>query len=558
MDIKKNKYNIYLITAVLLLLANPVYGQQYGDFPYQRTLLLGVQGDMVFPATQKPATNPNKARFIKDLGLQLVPDTTYSFGAVFVDQRQFSSVVGIRIEFEYMMFGGTGGDGLCMFLYDASVSPTIGAHGAGIGYAYNRSYNGSKVIGGETIDFSTYRMKGLAGAYLGVALDEFGNYKGLRLQSDSRVNGIAYGGTFQGSTRGMKDASYNTQSQVTLRGAPGPAVAASGLGLGYTGYPVLVTQATNNTDTYLSNNNRPGFEINRSSGKYDLISKYTGELFPLNGGSVFSGPDDPGYRRAIIELFPAPRTIDDKSDGFLITVSIQHDQTTDIIIEDYHYKESFIYEENAIPSGSGGDDIADDLVRLDPPTRTLDASIPDFLRIGFAASTGAETNRHVIKNLKISLPRAAEANDDYADTNQGVPVNIMPLENDIAYDGEIRKIQEGKPEYLDVNTFRFRKMDDGSVIAGNTYTDENGNKWTFTYENTSSPMDRTVKVTMVPHPAFYGEAHIRYDIKGGRYTADPYQDDAYRSMAAAITVDVKKSPIVYRNTISNKMVTIKL
>ena len=71
-------------------------------------------------------------------------------------------------------------------------------------------------------------------------------------------------------------------------------------------------------------------------------------------------------------------------------------------------------------------------------------------------------------------------------------------------------------------------------------------------------MNETVKVTMVPNPSFHGEAKIKYDIKGGINTPDPYADAAYCSLPATITVNVKKSSIVYRNTISNKMVTIKL
>lgn len=535
----------------------------YGDFPYERNLMDGRSAapDISFPTSQKPGTNPNRARFINDLGLQLTPDSTYSFGAVFVDRRQFSSVVGIKIEFEYMMYDGTGGDGLSMFLFDAAVNdPQIGAHGAGIGYAYNRSYKYSLEIPNEgMVDFSKYRSKGLSGAYLGVAFDEYGNYKGLRFQGESRVSGIPYTGTVQGTTPGMKDGRYNGGDQITLRGARGPIIDESlGLGDGYTGYPVLITQAINNTDVVNNTQDRPGFQLDGSVReiKYNQISTYKGNLFSISGGKKFVNSDDPAYRKATVELFPAP-LVNNKSDGFLISVSIQHGQTTDVVISDYHYKESFWYSENAYPNGGNGDNNSTDIVRITPVYRELDASIPDFLRVGFAASTGEKTNRHVIKNLKISLPRAAEANNDIAETNQGVSISIMPLENDIAYDGQIQKIQEGKPEYLDVSTFRFRDAD-GSIISGNSYTDNDGNIWTFVEEDASSPLDRTIRVTLTPHPTFFGEAKIDYDILGGRYQADPYGDPAYRSLPATITVNVLKSAIVYRNTISNKMVTTKL
>jgi len=557
------RYIIYLILISASCFISDITAQisDYGDFPYQKSLMDGQQSDMEFPTAQK-ATTPNSADFIEGLGLRLTPSPAnqYSFGAVFVDKRRFSSDVGIHIEFEYMMYGGTGGDGLCMFLFDAAVdTPVIGAHGAGIGYAFNRSYNGKKTIQGQEIDFRPYRMTGLTGAYLGISLDEFGNNKGIRFQSDARIGGVPYSGTVYGTTRGMVHAKYNTKNQITLRGAKGPVIDASlGMGDGYTGYPVLITQSTNNTDSVNNTNDRPGFELDITLEKplYKQIKSYKGNLFKLSGGDVFTNPLDTAYRKAIIELFPAPK-VNNQSDGFLITVSIQHGRTTDVIISDYHYKEAFQYGENAYPDGGQGDNNPGDIVRLEPVYRPLDASIPDYLRIGFAASTGKETNIHVIKNLNIRLPRSAEANDDFAETDQSVPVSLMPLENDLAYDGEIKKIQEGKPEYIDVNTFRFRDINN-NIISGSTHTDSDGNTWTFSYENVAPPMDRTVKVTLTPNPSFFGEAKIKYDILGGRYTATPYSDAAYRSVPATITVNVKKSAVVYRNTISNKMVTIKL
>lgn len=567
--VRKNKLYI-LIIALFAAGFSGISAQvsDYGDFPYEQSLLGGPNSvpDIEFPTAQK-TTNPNLAKFIKDLGLQLTPAAKSSFGAVFVDKRKFNSVIGIKIEFEYMMYGGTGGDGLSMFLFDASVgTPQIGAHGAGIGYAFNRSYNGSKTVGGTTIDFRPYRMTGLTGAYLGVALDQFGNNKGLRFQGDARIGGIPYSGTFLGTAKGMVDGSYNTQNQITLRGAKGPVINASyGLGDGYTGYPVLITQSTNNTDIKNGTQDRPGFVLDMTEGVtqpiYQQIKKYTGNLFPLSGGGEFSDPSNPAYRKVIIELFPSPRTDINVSTGFLVTVSIQHGHTTDVIISDFHYKTKFYYPENAYPAqsiGGSGDNSTDEIIRLNNPVyRELDAKVPEFLRVGFAASTGEETNNQVIKNLKISLPRAAEAEDDEAETDQGVSVSLMPLDNDIAYTGTISRNQIGKKEYIDYNTFRFRGLD-GSVISGNSYTDTHGNIWTFELQNVSSPMDKDVKVTLKPHPTFYGEAQIKYDILGGRNGETPYNDPAYRSLAATITVDVKKSTVVYRNTISNKMVTPKL
>ena len=162
----------------------------------------------------------------------------------------FPSEYGMRVEFEYYTYGGTGADGITFFLFDGSVSSfNIGGFGGSLGYAnYNTIYETST---------------GLSGAYLGVGLDEYGNFSN---PTEGRNGGIA--------NPARPDGLY--PRSVTLRGNEAG------------GYPFLTTS---HTDDY-------GF----------TLESYGPDRKPL--------VTDMGYRRAIIELKPA-------AVGFDITVKIQ-------------------------------------------------------------------------------------------------------------------------------------------------------------------------------------------------------------------------------------------
>lgn len=75
-----------------------------------------------------------------------------------------SSTQGLSINFDFYSYGGTGGDGLSFILLDGSQSPVqAGGFGGSLGYAPLR------------IDAST-TQPGIAGGYLGIGFDEFGNF----------------------------------------------------------------------------------------------------------------------------------------------------------------------------------------------------------------------------------------------------------------------------------------------------------------------------------------------------------------------------------------------
>lgn len=79
-------------------------------------------------------------------------------------------------KFDYESYGGNGADGLTFFLFDGAVPFSVGANGGSIGYAQKTIAGG----GGSN-------QNGLGGGYLGIALDEYGNFSAA---SEGRVGGL--------------------------------------------------------------------------------------------------------------------------------------------------------------------------------------------------------------------------------------------------------------------------------------------------------------------------------------------------------------------------------
>lgn len=108
----------------------------------------------------------------------------------------------IIIEFLQYSYGGSGADGMAIVLSDASYAPVAGAFGGSLGY-------GPKQQAAPFNADTTH--EGFAGGWLGIALDEFGNYSN---NGEGRTGGSAPG---------------VTPDAVAIRGS----------GSGYTGYAYL-------------------------------------------------------------------------------------------------------------------------------------------------------------------------------------------------------------------------------------------------------------------------------------------------------------------------------
>ena len=264
--------------------------------------------------------------------LRLTSNQEYQSGFVYLD-IPFSSTFGIKASFEYFSYGGNGNaDGLTFFMFDADVTTfQPGAFGGALGYAL-----------GITPESNN---PGLSGAYIGIGLDEFGNFS-------NAVEG--------------KDGRDFRPNSVVIRGP----------GNGFSGYNYIAGKRTDEEAGGLP----------------------AADQFPISSGgwstNRVTDPNKAGYRKVFIDLQPAESGV-----GFVLNLEML------VTTTDNEPRMVSIFED--LP---------------------YDFEASDYLKVGFAASTGGSTNFHEIKNIvvevsddqNLTLPIAKEKTEDvcYGDTNQ--------------------------------------------------------------------------------------------------------------------------------------------
>ncbi|HTN21152.1 MAG TPA: gliding motility-associated C-terminal domain-containing protein [Pelobium sp.] len=99
--------------------------------------------------------------------LRLTNNSVNQKGFIY-SKENFNTSQGLSISFEYYTYGGSGADGICFFLFDGSTTNfNIGGFGGSLGYAQYLPY-------GKTQQSDV--LPGVSNGYIGVALDEFGNF----------------------------------------------------------------------------------------------------------------------------------------------------------------------------------------------------------------------------------------------------------------------------------------------------------------------------------------------------------------------------------------------
>ncbi|WP_338224250.1 PKD domain-containing protein [Algoriphagus confluentis] len=124
----------------------------------------------------------NLASALTGQSIRLTENEQYKDGYVYLD-LPFSPEYGIQVSFEYLSYGGDGADGIVFFMFDGAYGDlppalpfNIGGFGGSLGYA-------PRIEGAIT-------QPGLSGAYIGVALDEWGNFISLESTPPNKPNGL--------------------------------------------------------------------------------------------------------------------------------------------------------------------------------------------------------------------------------------------------------------------------------------------------------------------------------------------------------------------------------
>jgi len=313
------------------------------------------------------APGQNNINALTGTSLQLTSLGGDENGYVFVD-IPFSAAFGLKVSFEFSNYGGTGADGVSFFMFDGSISAAdfdIGGTGGALGYTAVRA----------TANESTLISPGLKGAYLGIGFDELGNF------GNSRTG--KYGG-FEDPNN--LDALGNTPlfpHSVIVRGpVDGPP-------------PLAPTTLFRDWDRINDSKNIPTTITNPRYESYKFID---GRIFdPASTGiaatnppvsvASFLHPDerfeidtdsfsdnclDEGFRKVFLDLNPVD--VNNPSLGY--TIEIQMLINVGGVVK---------------------------LVNVFNGPINYPYAAPKLLKVGFAASTGLQTNFHNIRNVTVQV-----------------------------------------------------------------------------------------------------------------------------------------------------------
>jgi hypothetical protein len=414
--------------------------------------------------------------------------------------RTFPTSQGLSISFEYYTYGNLA-DGIVFFLYDADVSSRSAASNTALGYPVSNDggfeigqFGGS--IGYAQRDDGTNGTAGLSKGFLGIALDEFGNF------------GI--GGGAQGRQGGYSGG--RVPQWVTLRGdGDGAGASQPGFGAG-TNYEYLIGVNTASATAMAS-----------KGGVFNITS-----VAPASRTAGFS-TGDTGYRKAriVIEYISASQ--------FRVNVYIDENSGAGLVT--HHVIENYIYNSTApapanlsygFSSSTGGSTNVHEI-------RAIDIAAP--LSVAFTpVATSATVS--TLEDNAVSLSLADYAYDQNGNTqlNWGTGLDLDPTTGGVQASRTIPGQGTFTSNASGTVTFTPVANYNGTVTTDYTIADF-GNASPTIAVATSNPASLTITVTPVNDPPTTQSKIVttNEDISYTFTAADFALTDAFDTPANALT-----------------------
>ncbi len=196
------KTTTQLLTVLAGIAVSSVASQ--ASFLYSETFTGTSANGWVFDeenSSTAPYLTANTSDSSGDGWLRLTESLNNQSTFAYYDTAFASEGLDLNISFDFSVYDGTGADGFTFFLMDGSVNPDPGGFGGSLGYANRLSYQG------DPID-------GLAGGYLGIGFDEYGNFSNPTEGRNGGQGFIPNSVTLRGSGSGTSGYEYITHANL--------------------------------------------------------------------------------------------------------------------------------------------------------------------------------------------------------------------------------------------------------------------------------------------------------------------------------------------------------
>lgn len=291
------------------------------------------------------AGSPPKCTSISDIvgkgALRLTPALTYQAGGV-VSNFTFPTNEGVEVSFTTYTYGGSGADGITFFLTDGAQAASFGAQGGSLGYSCANTNN---------------KGDGIIGGYLGLGIDEFGNFLNQGDNTDT-------GNGFRAGRIGLRGA--GSINWVALSAAY-PSF-----------YPASVTNATTRAD---------GVAATCRTG---ILHRYTAGSWISTGQRVLNYPMLTGGFTNLSSSTPIGSSATVRANARPINYKLRITQAG--LLSLWWSYNGGVYQP----------------ILVDRDIISTNGTLPASFRFGFTGATGGSTNNHEITCFKAAPASRSE------------------------------------------------------------------------------------------------------------------------------------------------------